>query len=299
MNTYALYRTALLANHTAPLPWMMRVAERLADLRYAFSRADREAVHANLRFIQGEGMVVPEMAREVFRNFGRYLVEFFNAHRPQSPLVCEGAETLRQVIPAAHGSIVLTGHLGNWELGAIMLRRCGFPVSAVVLPHQHHAVNRLFDAQRIRCGVDVVPLGDHATARCLEVLRQGSVLGMVGDRTFRGEGIPVSFFGRRVVLPRGPALLSLRTGAPVIPVFFLREGPWRFRFHLESPIWPPQGSRRMGQVRALTQTYAEIIERYIRRFPTQWLMFQSIGAFEHPVERRHREPTVVCDHSRI
>jgi lauroyl/myristoyl acyltransferase len=71
-------------------------------------------------------------------------------------------------------------------------------------------------------------------------------------------------------------VLSLRARAPIIPVFVIRELPWRFRFYIEQAIWPPQGPAADDRVLQLTQTYATIMERYLRRFPSQWLMFHPL-----------------------
>jgi KDO2-lipid IV(A) lauroyltransferase len=79
-----------------------------------------------------------------------------------------------------------------------------------------------------------------------------------------------------VTFPRGPAVLSLRTGAPLIPVFLIREGPWRFRFSVGSPILPPQGPWADAQVQEVTQAYVKVLEHQIRQCPTQWLMLRPI-----------------------
>lgn len=150
-------------------------------------------------------------------------------------------------------------------------------MSAVALTHANRRVNRLFDNQRRRCGVDVIPLGAQTASRCLRALHEGRLLGLVADRDYGAEGVVVEFFGHRWLMPRGPAVLSLRSGAPVVPVFMIRQAPGAFHFYMEPPLWPPQGPWDERHVQQLVQAYAHVIERYVRRFPTQWLMFQSIA----------------------
>lgn len=278
MSAYVLYRVAQWVTAALPSEACLWLAERLADAQWRSSSVDRAAVHANLAMVLKHPVVESSpLVREVFRNFARYLVEFFYAHRQREPAVTiGGTEQVVEHLAPTQGRIILSAHLGNWELGAMALHRLGFRVSVVALPHRDPRTNQLFDAQRLRCGVPVVPLGLGATQRCLDLLRQGWVLGIAGDREFGSHGITVSFFGRPITLPRGPAILSLRTGTPVVPVFLIREGPWHFRFHVEPAIWPPESPQTHAQVLALTQRYADAMERAIQQFPSQWLMFQSM-----------------------
>jgi len=249
----------------------------LSDLQWRRAHADRRAVQANLSLVCGRPVAADAAAvREVFRNFGRYLLEFFSCSRIAEPrLAVEGEEHLAAARRRG-GAIILTAHLGNWELGAACLQRLGVPMSVVALPHADARTDRLFNALRRRHGMEVIPLGvPQATARCLRSLRAGRCLGLLGDRDFSGHEISATFCGRPVLLPRGPATLSLRAGAAVVPTFLLREGRWSFRLCIEPPIWPQRGTSAAGAIECLTQTYAGVMERYLKRYPEQWVMFRS------------------------
>jgi len=277
MSRYILYRIAQWLSIGLSPTTCLRLAERLADRHCQRAHQDRAAVQSNLAAILRH--TVPEdspMIGEVFRHFARYLVEFLSAHHRYSTFTIEGTDALVRTMQTSQGGIVLSAHIGNWELGGIAIHRLGFPFTVVVLPHRDSRVNQFFDQQRLRCEVGVIPLGPHAAARCLRLLRSHQWLGILGDREFGQEGLAVPFFGRSSQVPRGPAILSLRTRAPVIPVFFIREGDWRFRFYVEPPIYPPNGPWQEAHVKHLTQAYVHVIEQYIRQFPTQWLMFQPI-----------------------
>lgn len=265
-----------------------RLAERMAESWYHRSATDRAAVATNLSIIMGRPLSTDESTVEVFRNFARYLTEFLSADclLRRSSIVIEGREETAALLRTTPQAIILSAHLGNWELGAMVLRQLGFSISVVALPHRDPRVNRLFDRQRQRCGIRVIPLGVRAMQRSLAVLRQGGLVGIVGDREFGVNGMPVRFFGRQIVMPRGPALLSLRTGAPVVPMFLLRTGEGRFRLSCSAPIWPsaraPGGSRAApnAAVRNLTQRYSAVIEQAVAQSPAQWLMFQPVLAGE-------------------
>ncbi|HAM41305.1 MAG TPA: hypothetical protein DDX89_05955 [Candidatus Omnitrophica bacterium] len=279
MRVYLLYRLGLWLN--ALLPWALGV--RVAAWGGAWHRrvcpADRAIVRSNLSVLLSEGIAENDpRIREVFRHFGWYLLEFFRGHRDDLHASISGYHHLLSAVRPRRGCIVLTGHVGNWELGAILLARAGWPISVVALSHTNPRVNGLFDDQRRRCGVGVIPFGPHAAAGCLRALQQGGVVGLAADRDYGTDGLPVQLAGHRWIVPRGPAVLSLRTGAPVLPTFFTRSSSGGFALSIEAPIWPPAGPWTDGEVMTLTQRYAQAIEGAVRRFPTQWLMFKPLGS---------------------
>ncbi len=255
-----------------PAAAAIAVAERAADLRHASAAGYRRTVQENLRLAGAD----PGVSREVFRNFGRYLVEFFRVDRivPEA-LAIEG----REHVDAARrqgGVLVLTVHVGHWELGGAALRALGVPLAAVALRHRDAGVNALFDAQRRRWGLEVIPVDDHTSARCVRALRSGTAVGVLGDVAFGGESALVRVFGRQVRLPRGPAVLAVRAGVPVLPAVLLREAPFKFRLVCEPLLYPARPGR--GAVAALVEACAQAVERLIRRAPEQWLLMRPFDA---------------------
>lgn len=261
-----------------PARWCERIAVSLADGWCRRARRDREAVQANLALVLGaDRMVSVEMVREVFRNFARYLYEFFSAHQGQRVLVTlQRLEYLQRALAAKKGVILLSAHLGNWEFGGVMLHRLGCAISVVALPHAHPQVDRCFNRQRRRCGVDTIPLGRHAARASMACLRQGGLVGMVGDRLFGNAGVMVPFCGASVTMPKGPALLSVRTGAPMVPTFLLREGLHRFRLSFGEPLWPQPERSHAAEVQRLAVASASAIERAVQQHPMQWLVLQPV-----------------------
>ena len=276
---YHGYRAAQWLSARLPPAAAFRCAERLADVQWRWATNDRAAVRHNLSVVTGMPLASnASMSREVFRNFARYVVEFFSIHVAAPPRVTmEGYEGLVTAQRRGRGVIILTAHLGNWEVGAILLHRLGFPITAVALPHEDPRMNRLFERQRQRCGVKVIPLGRSAAQQSLERLRAGELLGLLGDREFTGHGVAVSWFGRQAVLPRGPAILSLRSRAPIVPTFLIREGRWTFRLCFEPPIEPTAYGQGERAIRQVTEAYATVLERRLRQHPEQWLVFQPLG----------------------
>jgi len=139
-----------------------------------------------------------------------------------------------------------------------------------VRPLDNPALQRLAEAYRRRCGYRAIPR-HAALAACLKVLRQGEIVAVLMDQSsLRHEGIQVEFFGTNAYTSRGPALLALRTGCPVISGFLIRAGQGRHRlvFSQEIPV------RRTGNLQQdiveNTRTFTHVIESYVRRYPEHW-----------------------------
>ncbi len=274
---YRLYRLVLGLNRILPRGTALAIAQRTAAWHGARSPRDRAAIRLNLEAIMDRPVPASSsLIDEVFQHFASYLTEFFNAHRgPWDPITIDGYEHLTQARRAGRGVIVLSAHLGNWELGGITLGRLGFPVRVVAWSHPDPRVDRLFTVQRHRCGIETIPLGPRAFSACVETLQRRHLLALIGDWALGTPSLEVILCGRPALLPRGPAILSLRTGAPTLPVFLIREDAWTFRLIMAPPIWPSRSEA--SPVRALTQRYTDALASAIRAYPTQWLMFQPLG----------------------
>jgi len=230
--------------------------------------------------------------REVFRSFAMYLADFFRFGRITPEEIrrrvrMEGMEQMRAALNQGHGAIGLTAHLGNSELAGAVLALLGFPVNAVVLTHRNPMVDAFFTRQRASVGVR--PLAVQRQSRrdffkaCISCLERNEILALAGDRDFFDHGIELSLFGRSIRVPNGPVAFSLKTGAPIVPGFLVREKDGNYRFVLEPPIPIPHGVSRDEAARRMTQACLDVMAKYIRQYPTQWYMFREFWKQVPPV----------------
>ena len=263
-----------------PLGACYRLAEWLGTLRYRFSRIDRESVLANLRVVLPEAgeQELELTARKVFVNFCKYLVDFLRASRVDDRFVetrasFEHLSRLEQALSRGRGVIIVTAHLGNWELGGGVLSRRGYPVHAVALPHRYPRTDRFFNHQRSLLGVTIIPTGV-AVKRCFSLLKERKIVAMLGDRDFSGGGYEADFLGGRAVVPRGPVVFARKTGALLLPMFAIRQKDESLRIVIDEPIesWDESGRPR-DEGELLAETVA-VIQRYVRGYPDQWYLFQ-------------------------
>jgi len=218
-------------------------------------------------------------AREVFRNFGKYLVDFFKVQGSLSDeyirehVTVKNMECLTEVLKKQKGAIIVTAHMGNWELGGCVISKLGYPPIAVALPHKERSVNELFNAQRTAEGMTIVP-NNVAIRECIKGLKQNRLVALLADRDFNSSGEVVDFFGKKTIFPRGPAAFSLKTGAPIVPVFLIREKDDLFTLIFEEAIFPPEKEHSKEDQIDMIKKYVSVIEDKVKQYPMQWFMFQ-------------------------
>lgn len=275
-----MYRIGQFISLSLPLSLAYRVSILICDLHYLFAARDRKMVTDNLRSIFPEmgKKEINRIRRNTFRNFAKYLVDFFRFSKLDNTYInkhikVENREFLDEALKKGKGAITLTAHLGNWELGGVIISLLGYNFSAVALPHQNKKVNDFFNNQRASKGIKVIPLGN-AVRQCLSVLKNNEVLALVGDRDFSGKGIVMDFFNRPTFFPEGPAAFSLKTGACIVPGFMVRNSNDGFTLRFEKPLELVSTGDKQKDLNKIIGHYKLIFEDYIRRYPDQWYMFR-------------------------
>lgn len=188
------------------------------------------------------------------------------------------ASTLRELAHDGRGVLILTGHLGCWELLGGWLARavpgagCG-PLAVVTGTIHNPAVDRLVQARRRRTGLKVLPRGD-GIRPLLEHLRGGGVAAVLLDQNTRVQNRPVPFFGRPAPTPAAIGRIALRDGIPLLPVAIARGGEGHVVRRLEA-IRPPAGTAKEDEAAldALLGRCNAALEEMIRRNPAEWVWF--------------------------
>jgi len=255
----------------------------LCDLHYCFSKADRQAVENNLKTVLNVPQVPKDKVRAVFRGFGKYLLEFFTMTRRLSPAFVQAnvrinnIEYLNEVLKKGKGAVLVSAHVGNWEMGGAVLPILGFPLSVVALAHKDPRVNALFNAQREAFGAMVIQT-DVAIRRVTEHLQKNRLVAILADRDFGARGAVMDFLGHPTMIPKGSVYFSIKTGAPIVPIFFIRTEEDRFEINVYPPLDPPvlpDGRIPDETATEYIRKYLTAIESEIRKNPSQWLLFRE------------------------
>jgi KDO2-lipid IV(A) lauroyltransferase len=227
------------------------------------------------------------IARDAYAHLGRTSVETAILPSYSSADILDlfedvqGWSLVEQGLSEGKGLIVVTGHLGNWELGGAYLAARGLPVDAIA----RHMANPLFDhyltATRERIGMTVVH-DDEAVRRVPRSLRGGRVVAFLVDQGAVGLASTwVPFFGRLAKTPRGPAVFALRLGTPVVFGVALRQPSGRYRLSFERIPVTDTGDRE-ADIDRIVAEYTATLERWVRRAPEQY--------FWHHRRWKHQRP---------
>jgi KDO2-lipid IV(A) lauroyltransferase len=279
---YLTYRGVAAALQLVPRPVAAAAASAAGFAIAGASRAKRPLVHSNLRRVLGpeaDEAYVRRLVRKAFSSYARYWVEAAQAVALRSDQIesifsIEGFERFRLEMAGGRGVVVVLPHVGSWEYGGRWLAQQGYPMTTVGELLEPPQLFEWFTSQRAALGLTVLPPGPDTTVRLLDTLREGRVVGLLADRDLVGNGIAVEFFGEKTTLPGGPALLALRSGAPIMTCAIYQRPRGRYHAVLQPPLDSARTGRLRQDVQRLTEEIALSLEGLIRRAPEQWHLFQ-------------------------
>jgi KDO2-lipid IV(A) lauroyltransferase len=238
--------------------------------------------HVGLRNLE---LAFPEMSaaqrrrivKSVFATLGRQLADF--AHLPDMTranvahvVVHEGLEHYVAARDRGRGVLFLTAHLGGWEIGSFAHSVYGYPHKIVVRALDNVPLNRLVERYRTRCGNQTFEKEDFARG-LLSAMRAGETVGILMDTNMTPpQGSFVPFFNDEACTASGLARVALRTGAAVVPGFTVWDpAAQRYAIHFEPALELVRSGDDEADAVANTALFTRVIERYVRRYPEQWL----------------------------
>lgn len=271
--SYYSWLTAETAARFLPKSAAYALSRALSSLRSALRRQDYRSVYSNLSavFPSYNSKEIETLSRDVFRDYARYVVDLVysrHLHFPEflKDVRVTGRQHLDEALARERGVILVSGHFGNWEIGGLALAGLGYPIEGLALRHRDERIERLFEERRRRHGLQVHSAEGNFRF-CYRILQKNGILGMNTDRLYFGQGTEVKFFGRDLRMPSGAARLALKTGAPILPAFFFYENDRSSALEIDPPL-------KGADEKTLVQAFADSLKARIRRYPTQWFVFQ-------------------------
>ncbi len=244
---------------------------------FAVDRRHREVAIENLTLAFGSQMGaadIRKLARRNFANLSMILFEVGWSMRIKEADVNRyfriyGLENLQAAVKNHKGVLVLTAHIGNWELLIMLAAMVGFPMSAIYRPLDFAPLDRFFVELRSRFGARMHPKV-RAMRKVLRSLKSNELVGILLDQNTGGQSaVFADFFGKPAGTNKGLALLARETMAPVIPAFLVREGDgYRAEFGPMIPLVKTDDKTK--DIEANTAKYNQVLENFIRRYPEQW-----------------------------
>ena len=290
------FKLAFLSAHLMPRAFNLWLSARIGLAAYARSEEAQTALRSNLQLVTGlEGAPLDALCAENVTNFSHMLADYFLCAGPDAAAQATsllhqhgGGDNIAAARAPGRGIIVVTGHLGHWELGGLMLAKLGLPLTVVTLEEPSSELSRWREACRRQLGIKTITVGPghpFAFVEMMQTLRRNELVAMLVDRPYEGSGACVDLFGHKTEFSTAPALLAQHTGAAVLPAFVIHDGKGGYLTMAEPPVPMDFSADPRSAIPANTQRIASVFEGIIRRHPEQWFNYVPIwrknGATPH------------------
>lgn len=276
-----------------PEGFALWIGRQFGSLMYALDFEHRGIAIDNLEIAFGQEKTGAErrsIARKNFQNLGMMAIEFFQIPKMdmetyKRKVAVEGLDKALKVLDENRGALLLLGHFGNWELMALMSKVINRPILAIAKPiKKNPRLDRWIIGTRNKIGLEIIP-PVNATKKVLQALSRNQIVAILFDqRGKRSKGVWADFFGRKVPTTSGLAVMALKSGAPVLPVFMVREGIKKHRLIIRDSLELIHTGNFRQDVEANTQLFNRVLESIIRQYPDQWLWIHR--RFERKSRRR-------------
>jgi lauroyl/myristoyl acyltransferase len=245
---------------------------------FALSRAQRSAALDNYAAVLGRDRDDPQVARtarRAFQNYGRMLTDFLllgslSPAELVARVSVDGLDEIDAAVAAGRGVIMAVPHMGSWDMAAAYAGAAGYRVSAVA-DRFPGSLNDIVVKTRQSFGLELITLGRSAVRAITGALRDNRIVALLCDLE-HGPGVGVSFFGRRAIVPGGPAAFALKTGAALMPACQYSTGPGHYHIHLDAPLAVEATETK----EALMQRVVNRFEEFIKERPEQWYAFRRM-----------------------
>ncbi len=235
----------------------------LRNLRIAFGRekSEKERRAIARRSLEYVGMTaieflrIPSMDQEAYRRKVRI----------------EGLEEGLKLLEKEKRGLLLIGHFGNWELMGFMARVIGYPIVAIAKPLRQRRIDQWVNEIRRKAGLEIITPDDGRRKSLAALSKNKLVAILVDQRAKRSKGVWVDFFGKSAPTATGLAFLALKSEAPVVPAFMIRDGFRRHRLVIQKPIELVRTGDFRKDIEVNTQRFTHCLESMVRQYPEHWL----------------------------
>lgn len=260
----------------------------LGLLFYSLAIPHRRLVRRNLQFCYPEWSAkeIRELSRRIFMNFGITLVEmlqctFMSHEEVLNALRVEGEENFNKAFKSNRGIVIVSAHMGNWEVGLHITNYYGKPMLGVAAKTRYGWADILLSRSRNRLGNTIIDKKG-ALPKITEGLRRGEVIGMLIDQSRRKHGVEVTFFGRKATASPAAALLALRCNSLVLPAFCVRRSDGQLTIQVKTPFELTRTGDLRSDIQSNTQRMIDVVEEMVRTYPDQWFWLLKPWKVHYP-----------------
>ncbi len=270
----------LLVLRLLPIRAGVLAARLLADFLYKIDPRHKKVVLENLEMALGKDIDLHKreaLARGCYRHLAISIMEilklpYSNAPAMQEILQCDDISLLKESFAKGKGLLLITGHIGNWELLGAALCAYGLKLTVVARALKNFGFDWMVTRNRRRAGLKVIKRkGMMAAKQVIRALKNGDVVCMLIDQDTKVKGVFVEFFDKPSHTPAGAAEIALKTGVDIFFIVSFREDVLKHRAFIKGPIKLPEDIEQQQAVIELSQCFNDFAEQAIRQHPQQWV----------------------------
>jgi KDO2-lipid IV(A) lauroyltransferase len=276
---YLVLKAFSFVDNLLPEDFALWLGRQLGKGIYYLDVEHRKVAIQNLHTAFGQeksAIEIRGIAKRTFQNLGMMTIEFFRIPKMDMKVFkrkvkIEGLAEALALLEKKKGALLLISHFGNWELMGLMSKVIGSPIMVIAKPMKRNEwVDQFITKIRNASGLEVIST-INASRKVMKALSQNRVVGtLIDQRAKRSEGIWIDFFGRKAPTTPGLAVLAMKTRAPVLPVFLVRDGFHKHRLIIKEPLSLIHTGDIKKDVEANTQLFNHTLESMIRQYPDQW-----------------------------
>jgi len=283
---YLLYLFAWKVIGVLPEKSAYKLANVISDRVYSKNGKGVKRLRSNYRRVMPNisERQLDELTKDGMRSYLRYWFDTFRLNKWSKSRIIETTfvvreNLLRDPIATKQGCIIALPHAGNWDHAAAYFCSTGITLTAVVEKLKPEAIFKKFLAYRQSIGIEAISHKEKTIPILMERLNQGKLIALVADRDMSRNGIEVNFLGGIAKMPAGPAILALKTGAPLVTAYirYLEKG---IEITFDETIKLPVAGSEEEQIKIVTQSMADNFAKRIKESPVDWHMLQRIWVDE-------------------
>ena len=280
-----IFRIAIFLANLLPERVIDSFFNKLSSLFMRSSRRYRRRIKKNLKIAFGpscDNQYIENITRNLTKNIGLSCAEtLLSGTKKKNNILnrisVHGTENLDNALSHGKGVIAVSAHLGNFTLIGIKMLSEGYPFTTLVKESKRQGIAKgIRKIQKEQDGRFIyVDPWSKAARQIISSLRKNEIVCLIADEKRKHTGINVEFFGEPALTATGPAIFSLRTGAPIVPIFIVRKEDHAHHIFIEPQLKYNLNSNTTEDTYTITTAYTIVIEKYIRMYPDQWFWINN------------------------
>ncbi len=282
--------------HLFPERGQLTFGKMVGRLTFLCLGKRRQVALGNIKRVFGDRLTdgqIRLLAKSNFEKLGiniveQLLVPFLTEKDVAARFTIEGKEIVEKALDAGKGAIALGFHFGNWEVTGVVSKLLGQDIVALARPLKRHGqLNSFVNGLREAAGLTII-VNENTSRAVMRLLKENKMVAILADqREKRSRGVYVELFGTKVPTSKGVAMLGMKTGTAVIPIYAVRRGFLRYTFVCAPPIEMERKGNIEELVELNTRKVNEFLEQIILKYPDEWFWVHRRWGREQRRKRRH------------